>query len=119
MQRFGRVLRLREGAEPEYDRMHEEVWPEVLAAISTSRIRDYTIFRYDRWLFAYFELPDDVSLERVGKEWSANPACRRWETLMQQLQEPLPESDENIWWVPMKEVWHLSPDSGCCLDSDR
>jgi L-rhamnose mutarotase len=109
MRRYGRIVRLREGAEAEYDRMHEHVWPEVMAAIQASGIRNYTIFRHERWLFSYFELPERVSLDKVGEEWTANPACRRWEQAMQRMQEPLPGSAEGIWWVPMKEVWHFSP----------
>ena len=106
MQRFGRVLRLREGAEEEYERYHTEVWPEVLSAVGESGIRNYTIFRYGRWLFSYFELPDGVSLDDVGMDVESRPECCRWEDLMHKLQEPLPESGETLWWVPMKEIFH-------------
>ena len=105
MQRYGRVLKLREGAEAEYDRLHTAVWPKMLAAIRQSGIRNYSIFRYERWLFSYFELADGVSLKSVGKIFAACPACAEWEKLMHEIQEPLPESGKENWWVPMKEVF--------------
>lgn len=107
MKRFGKVLRLREGAESEYERMHKEVWPDVVQAIGRAGICNFTIFRYDRWLFCYFELPDQVSAEDAGRQIASNPLCVEWENLMHRLQEPLPESSGLNWWVEMKEIFHL------------
>lgn len=107
MQRFGRVVRLKPGAAAEYERLHVAVWPEVLATVAAAGIRNYTIFRYQEWLFSYFELADGVTLDEVAKVCKACAACGRWEQLMQTLQEPLPESGPSAWWVPMKEVFHL------------
>ena len=108
MQRFGRVLRLRKGQELEYEKHHADVWPEVLAAIRDSGIQNYSIFRYKRWLFSYFELADDISLDSIGKVFADCPACAKWEKLMHKIQEPLPESGKENWWVPMKEVFFFS-----------
>lgn len=105
MQRYGRVLKLRAGAEADYEKYHAAVWPEALAAIEKSGIRNYSIFRYHQWLFSCFELADDASLESIGKIFAACPACVKWEKIMQTLQEPLPESGQGNWWVPMKEVF--------------
>lgn len=105
MQRIGRVLRLRNGAEAEYERYHADVWPEVLEAIRKSGIKNYTIFRHGRWLFSYFELQDNVSLTEAGRIISSHDVCRKWEGLMHALQEPLPESGKEDWWVPMKETF--------------
>ena len=106
MKRIGRVVKLREGAEADYERYHSEIWPKVLETIKKSGIKNYTIFRYDRWLFSYFELPAGITIAGVERVTSRCEACRRWEELMHKLQEPLPESGETFWWVPMNEVWH-------------
>jgi len=106
MQRIGRVLRLREGAEAEYERYHAAVWPEVLTAIAESGIRNYSIFRYGRWLFSYFEMPDGASLDTAGQVFAASAPCRRWEAIMKRLQEPLPESGTDSLWVPMQAIFH-------------
>jgi L-rhamnose mutarotase len=114
MRRFGRVLRLRAGARDEYERYHREIWPEVAGVLAAIGIRNYTIFCYaDRWLFSYFELPDDADLAAIGAKAASSEACARWEKLMQTLQEPLPESasasggEAVSWWVPMDELWHF------------
>jgi len=106
MQRFGRVLRLREGAEAEYDAQHAAVWPEVLAAIKRMGIVNYSIYRYGRWLFSYFELPDGLSIEEAGARIAGDATCQRWEQYMQTLQAPLPESGAFSWWVDMPEIFH-------------
>jgi len=106
MQRFGRVLRLRKGKELEYEKHHTAVWPEVLAAIEKSGIRNYSIFRYQQWIFSYFELADDANLESIGKVFADRPACVEWENLMHEIQEPLLESGKENWWVPMKGIFH-------------
>jgi L-rhamnose mutarotase len=105
MQRIGRVLRLREGVEAEYKRYHRAVWPELMAASVEAGIRNYSIFLYDRYLFSYFELPDDITLEDVYARLGPNETCQRWEAMMHQLQEPLPESGEEVWWVTIEEVF--------------
>jgi L-rhamnose mutarotase len=107
MVRYARVLRLREGAEDEYDRLHAAVWPEVLDAIRRMGIANYSIFRYGAWLFSYFELPDGVTLDEAAARVGEDEACRRWEARMQTLQAPLPESTDGDWWVPMPEVFHV------------
>ena len=107
MQRYGRVLKLRVGAEADYVRLHAAVWPEVLAAIRDSGIQKYSIFRYHQWLFAYIEIPDGASLESIGIFLASQPACIKWETLMHGFQEALPESGKDNWWVPMNEIFVL------------
>ena len=106
MRRYGRVLKVRAGAEAEYERLHAAVWPEVLTAISSAGIRNYSIYRYRHWLFSYFELPQGVTLESTGLVFAQSEACLRWENQMQTLQESLPESDGASWWVNMPEVFH-------------
>ena len=107
MQRCGKVLKLRENAIEKYEHYHQNVWPEVLEALHSAGVSNYSIFRYKNWLFSYFELPDEVTIESVGECINNNKVCGNWETIMQQLQEPLPESQENNWWVPMKLVFTM------------
>ena len=111
MKRFGRVLRLRPGARAEYERAHKEIWPAVADTIGRLGIRNYSIYCYHDWLFSYFELPDDASLDELSHQALASEACQRWEKRMQELQEPLPESGNESWWVPMDELWHFAGDS--------
>jgi len=104
MQRFGYVGRLRPEAIREYEEYHREVWPEVLATLRKSGIRNYTIYRYQEWLFSYLELPDGTSIEEAEKTIMSDPVSKKWEDVMRGLFSPLPDSKEGT-WVPMKELW--------------
>ncbi len=103
MQRIGRVSKLKPGATAAYERLHAEVWTEVLTAITKAGISNYTIFRDSDWLFSYFELSDGAAPEAVGEMLSRVPECRRWEDCMRELRDPDVAAD----WLPMKEVFHL------------
>jgi L-rhamnose mutarotase len=64
MKRMGMVIKPEYIAE--YKRTHAAVWPEVLARISDSNIRNYTIFlrEPENLLFAYCEYH--------GEDWAAD-----------------------------------------------
>ncbi len=105
MQRFGQVIRIREESIPEYERLHAETWPGVLATIHACNIRNYSIFRYGTWLFAYFEyVGDDFAADM--KKMAADPTTQRWWSFTDPMQEPLPERAPGEWWTTMKEVFH-------------
>jgi L-rhamnose mutarotase len=59
MQRFGQVIGVKPEAIEEYERLHAQVWPEVLATIQACNIRNYTIFRHELMLFAYLRKASD------------------------------------------------------------
>ena len=53
--RVAQVVRLKDGAEEEYRRLHAAVWEDVLEQIRRSHISNYSIFLRDGLLVAYFE----------------------------------------------------------------
>src|SRR5579885_3081055 len=59
MRRFGQVIGLKPEQIEAYERLHAAVWPDVLATIAACNIRNYSIFRYNDLLFAYFEYHGD------------------------------------------------------------
>ena len=59
MRRYGQLIGLQPGQIEAYERLHAAVWPEVLAMIAACHIRNYTIFRHEDLLFAYFEYTGD------------------------------------------------------------
>jgi len=107
MNRYGRTAILREGAEAEYDRLHAEVWPEVLQAVERAGIRNYSIFRHGRLLFSYSELPKKIDFVEVNRALNADPVCGRWEARMKELQQPPTVPVGSSRWVQMKEVFHV------------
>ena len=55
VKRVASVIRLTAESVDEYERLHAAVWPAVLEQISSSNIRNYSIYRYGLLLFSYFE----------------------------------------------------------------
>ena len=105
MQRFGQVLGIKPEHVEEYERIHAAVWPEVLATIRDCNIRNYSIFRHENMLFAYFEyVGDDFAgdMERMA----ADPKTQEWWAVCKPMQQPLPARQPGEWWTTMREVFH-------------
>jgi L-rhamnose mutarotase len=81
-ERVGLHTRLRPGAEAEYDALHRDVWPDVLAAIARVGIRRWLIFRDGVDLFHYVECDDyDAAIAALA----ANPVNIRWQATVAPL----------------------------------
>jgi L-rhamnose mutarotase len=105
MRRYGQVIRLREGHEEEYMRLHRAVWPEIQALIYECNLRNYSIYFKDGYLFAYFEyIGDDYDADM--KRMSDHPVNQRWWDLCKPCQEPLESRGKEEWWANMVEVFH-------------
>ena len=105
MRRFGQRIDLRPDRIEQYERLHADVWPEVLDQIRRSNIRNYTIFREGTSLFAYFEYVGDDFEADMGA-MAADPATQRWWALTEPLQDPLPDREPGGWWKTISEVFH-------------
>ena len=64
MQRSAFLMHIRPGTEAEYQRRHEQVWPEMLAELKAAGCQNYSIFRDGLQLFAYLEV-DNLDRYRV------------------------------------------------------
>jgi L-rhamnose mutarotase len=105
VRRFGQRIDVRPDQIDEYERLHAVPWPGVLDQIHRSNIRNYTIFRDGRNLFAYFEyIGNDFAADMAAM--AADPETQRWWTLTDALQEPLPDREPGAWWKTMTEVFH-------------
>ena len=69
------VLGVRPGYEDDYKRRHDELWPEMDAALRNAGIRNYHIFRHGLTLFGYFETDD---LQRTIAILRDDPVNQRW-----------------------------------------
>lgn len=105
MRRYGQILKLRAEHLDEYVRQHEAVWPDVLARIRRSNIRNYSIFLRDGILFAYFEyVGEDFAADM--RAMAADEATQRWWAIMEPMQEKWPTASAEDWWTNMTEVFH-------------
>lgn len=107
MQRMGMVLGLNADKVAEYRKLHEAVWPEILALISESNITNYSIFlkEPENLLFAYWEyIGTDFAADMA--KIAANPRNAEWWALCIPCQKPFETRKEGEWWATMDEVFH-------------
>ncbi|MCC5983526.1 MAG: L-rhamnose mutarotase [Rhodobacteraceae bacterium] len=69
------VLEVRPGYEEEYQRRHDEIWPEMLDTLRAAGIRNYNIFRHGLTLFGYFETDD---LDATRAKLAESDVNARW-----------------------------------------
>jgi len=107
MKRMGMVI----GIKPEhiagYKRTHAAVWPEVLARISDSKIRNYTIFlrEPENLLFAYCEYHgEDWAAD--AKKMAADARTQEWWAIHDPMQAPRATRKAGEWWAMAEQVFH-------------
>ena len=108
MQRMGMCIGLRTEHKDEYKRLHAAVWPEVLARISASNIRNYSIYlkEPEMILFAAWEY-HGTDFAADSAAIAADAATQRWWNLCMPMQRPFEPRREGEWWSVMEEVFHL------------
>ncbi len=79
MKRMGMCNRLRPEKAEEYKRLHADAWPGVLARISASNIRNYSIFlrEPEMLLFSYWEY-HGTDFAADSAKIAADPITRDW-----------------------------------------
>jgi L-rhamnose mutarotase len=103
MERVCFTFELRPGAEDEYKRRHDEIWPELVEAIREAGIRNYSLFRRGSQVIAYAECHPDVATAfgKIG----ATEVNARWAEWFEDLIVSL--TDEHGSLFRAGEVWHL------------
>lgn len=103
MQRICFLMDLIPGREEEYQRRHDEIWPELVAELQKAGVRNYTLFRRGTTVIAYAECHPDAAAAfgRVG----ATEVNARWSEWFGDVLARL--SDENGKLIEAAEVWHL------------
>ena len=105
MHRYAQLIGVRPEAIAEYEALHAAVWPDVLATIAACNIRNYSIFRFETTLFAYFEyVGTDFTADMATM--AADPQTQAWWKLTGPLQVPLEGRVPGQWWTVMPEVFH-------------
>ena len=106
MTRVGFLLKVKPEKLAEYKKHHENVWPEMQAALRETGWHNYSLFvREDGLLFGYFETP--VSLQAAQAGMLEREVNTRW----QQFMAPYFESPNNArpdeMFLELEEVFHL------------
>ena len=107
MRRMGLCNRLRPEKVAEYKTLHAAAWPEVLATITASNIRNYSIFlrEPENLLFAYWEY-HGADFAADMRKMAADPMTQRWWTLTDPCQHPYESRAQSENWAGMEEVFY-------------
>jgi L-rhamnose mutarotase len=106
MRRYCQLIRLRPEHRERYIEYHAGVWPTVLATIDACNIRNYSIYLHNDLLVAYFEYHGN-DYEADMRKMAADPETQRWWSIMDPMQQPLPEVGANGKWLEIPEVFHF------------
>jgi L-rhamnose mutarotase len=97
------TFELYEGAEDEYKKRHDEIWPELVAAIKDAGFSNYSLFRRGTQVVAYAEIEPDLetAMTKLGQsEYNA-----KWAKWFEELIVNLTDARGNL--MTFTEVWHL------------
>ena len=106
MTRYASVIGMKPENRAEYERLHADVWPDVLAKIYECNIRNYSIYRYGELLFSYFEYIGtdfDVDMAKMAED----PMTQKWWDVCKPLQSPVADRADGEWWAAIPEVFHV------------
>jgi L-rhamnose mutarotase len=100
-QRSGFVLHVRPDKIDEYVEAHRNVWPEMLDALRSAGIHNYTIFRAGDSVFGYFEAED---LDGAARQIASQEVNTRWQDAMAELlDERVPDGGPKL----LEEIFRL------------
>ena|ERR1041384_408138 len=97
------VMKLKPGFEADYKRRHDQIWPELSAALKAAGISDYSIFLDERtgFLFAVQKLTDVNTADQLPQA----AIVKKWWAYMKDIMES--NADNSPVAVALKEVFHL------------
>ncbi len=103
MQRICFLMEITPGREAEYQRRHDEIWPELVDALRSAGVRNYTLFRRGTQVIAYAECHPDAATAfgAVG----ATEVNARWSRWFADVLAEHTAADGSL--IEASEVWHL------------
>lgn len=103
MERIAFKMKLHKGFEQEYQKRHDEIWPDLVKLLKTSGISEYSIFldMETNSLFGVLKTEDLSALNNLP----LSPIMQKWWAYMKDIMES--NEDNSPVNVPMKEVFYL------------
>lgn len=105
MQRVCFLLKVRQDKLAQYQARHADVWPEMLAALSSAGWHNYSLFlREDGLLIGYLETADFTKAQQA---MAATDVNARWQADMAGYFEALDGSTPDEAMRTLTEIFHL------------
>ena len=103
---FGQLGRLKKDKIEEYDRLHANPWPEVLRTIAECNLRNYSIFRHEDLVFAYFEYVGE-DYEADMKKMEKDEATLHWWTFTKPCFEKFSIRPDSEFYADIKQIFYF------------
>ncbi len=103
MERYCFTFELKPGMEDEYRARHDEIWPEMVAAIREAGIANYSLFRRGTEVIAYCECQPDA--RTAFARMADSDVNTRWSEWFEDVIDRI--VDEQGRHLVAEEVWHL------------
>jgi len=105
MQRVCFLLRVRPDKIEQYKKAHQNVWPEMKAALTRHGWHNYSLFLApDGLLVGYVETPD---FQKAVAGMQTEEVNARWQKAMAEFFEPLKTGAADTSLVTLEQVFHL------------
>jgi len=101
---YASVMQLYPGYEEEYRKRHDALWPELVAHLKDSGIRNYHIFLHPQTLQLFASFETDAALDDDALK--NHPVMQRWWTYMADIMETKYDSPEPQ-ATPLTEMFYL------------
>jgi L-rhamnose mutarotase len=101
------TMHLKPGNEAEYQRRHDEIWPELSAALTDAGVRDYSIF-LDRQTGTLFAVQRQIETsnreDNRANDLPRHPVVQRWWAYMADLMDTNPDNSPVT--NPLEQVFY-------------
>lgn len=104
MEEIAFTMKLKPGVAAEYQRRHDEIWPELAKALTDAGVRDYSIYldRATEILFAV----QKRTFNHTADALPDLPIVKQWWAYMADLMDTNPDNSPVA--VPLERVFHLA-----------
>jgi L-rhamnose mutarotase len=106
IERYAMAVRLKDEKKDFYLKNHQNVWPEILKELKKIKIKNYSIFLKEDFMFGYLEYEGD-NFNKDMAEMAKIDIVDKWTKLMVNCFNPFPNNEENNSWVMMDEIFYM------------
>ncbi|MBZ6397178.1 MULTISPECIES: L-rhamnose mutarotase [Pantoea] len=92
----------------EYQRYHQQIWPEITAHLRRYGIAEMEIYRLGNRLMMVIETTNDFDRALFERRSLEDPKVCEWEALMWKYQRPTPWTAAGEKWVEMTRIFSLT-----------
>ncbi len=92
----------------EYERLHQQIWPQISAHLRQYGVLDMQIWRLGTRLFMVMDTAPDFNSLAFEQASASDTRVQQWEALMWRFQQRTPWTQPTEKWAPMTRIFSLT-----------